>query len=252
MSIEVTDLRPTIIPKSDQLNADQLVAGPVIITVTSVETTSSKEQPVIVHYEGEGGRPYKPGLTMRKVLILAWGENGHHWVGKSMELFHDPSIKFGNDLVGGIRIARLSDIPKDIKVSLAEKKGKKALHEIGVLRQSAELVAALAAIAAATGRDSMSKARALAEGLKNANELASAHEAYRLKVSSLKEAAEKKTTGSDTPAAAFDLAAFTERVKSCTTLEALQVLNDEAEALTGDDKVNAMAVLVARDAEIGQ
>lgn len=248
MTLDATDIRSTIIPKSDQLNADQIVGGPIIITVTDVTVASSKEQPVTVHYEGEGGRPYKPGLTMRKVLILAWGHDATQWVGRSMELFHEPSIKFGGELVGGIRISRLSHIDRDIKVSLAASKGKKALHEISVLRQSDELAAALSAIASATGRDSMAKARAMAEKLTQPNELESAREAYRLKVSSLKEAAEKKAAPAP---AAFDIAAFTERVNACTDLAVLQLMNDEAEDMPeGTDKDAALEVLRARDKEL--
>jgi hypothetical protein len=252
MSIDVRDLRSTIIPKSDQLNADQIVAGPIIITVTSVEA-GSKDQPVTIHYEGEGGRPYKPGLTMRKVLLLAWGHDATQWVGRSMELFHEPSIKFGGELVGGIRISRMSHLKQGIKVSLAASKGKKALHEIGILRQSDELSAALTAIAAATGRDSMKNARALAEALKDPAELASAREAYRLRVSSLKEAAEKKAetaVAAEAPAG-FDLDAFKTRAAACADLEALQVLSDEVEAMPdSDDKTAALAVLVERDGEM--
>lgn len=139
----MTDLRDTIVPKSDQLNAEQLLAGPITITVTEVTVSTaaaaagSKEQPVSIHYQGDNGRPYKPCLTMRKVLILAWGPDGTQWAGKSMELFNDPSVTFGKEAVGGIRISRLSDIPKAIKVSLTATKGRKSLHDIGVLKVAA-------------------------------------------------------------------------------------------------------------------
>ncbi len=126
---EVLDLRHTIVPKSDQLNADQLVGGPMTITVNRVSATSG-DQPVTINYEGDKGRPYKPCLTMRKVLVLAWGHDGNKWPGRSMRVYNDPDVKFGKDLVGGVRISHLSDIPKDIKVSLAVTKGKKALYEI--------------------------------------------------------------------------------------------------------------------------
>ena len=128
--MDVSDLSFSIVPKSDQLNSDQLVGGPLDITVTDVRISSAAEQPVIVHFEGDGGRPYKPCKTMRKVLILAWGPDGRAWRGKSMTLYHDPSVLFGGQAVGGIRISHLSDIPQDIRVSLAATKGKKALHTI--------------------------------------------------------------------------------------------------------------------------
>lgn len=130
MNATVEDLRATIIPKSDQLNADQLVTGPMDITVTDVRLANSPDQPVIVHYEGDGGRPFKPCKTMRRVLILAWGENGRAWIGRSMRLYHAPEVKFGGSAVGGIRISHMTDIPRDINVSLSETKGKKLPHVI--------------------------------------------------------------------------------------------------------------------------
>lgn len=141
--IDVTDLRHTIVPKSDQLNADQLIGGPMTITVTRV-SASSGDQPVTVHYEGDKGRPFKPCLTMRKVLVLAWGHDGTQWPGKSMRVYNDPDVRFGKDLVGGVRISHLSHIAADIKVSLAVTKGKKALYEIKRLADGdAEFTAAI-------------------------------------------------------------------------------------------------------------
>ncbi len=121
---DITSLRDTIIPKSDQLNAEQLLAGPITITVTDVRRTND-EQPVVIHYEGENGRPYKPCKSMRKVLIWAWGEDGSQWIGRSMTLFNDPSVKWAGVAVGGVRISHLSDIQGDIKLALTATKGKK-------------------------------------------------------------------------------------------------------------------------------
>lgn len=126
---EVLDIRHTIVPKSDQLNADQMLAGPMTVTVERVSVSKS-EQPVTIHYVGDGGRPFKPCLTMRKVLALAWGTDANKWPGKSMRLYNDPSVRWGNAEVGGVRISHLSDIPSDIKVSLAATKGKKVQYEI--------------------------------------------------------------------------------------------------------------------------
>jgi hypothetical protein len=130
MNATVEDLRPTIVPKSDQLNAEQLLGGPMTVTVTKVGIGSGEEQPVIVHYEGEDGRPFKPCKTMRKVLIHAWGPDGRQWAGRSMTLYNDPAVKFGGEDVGGIRISHMTDIKNDIKVSLTSTRGKKAKYEI--------------------------------------------------------------------------------------------------------------------------
>ena len=107
----VASLKDTIVPKSDQLNAEQLLSGSMTITVTEVKRGSSDEQPVILHYQGDNGRPYKPCKTMRKVLIFAWGDDGREWVGKTMTLYCDPEVKFGGVKVGGIRISHLSSFP---------------------------------------------------------------------------------------------------------------------------------------------
>lgn len=129
MPIEVSDLRPTIVPKSDQLNSEQLLAGPITIIVSDVRV-GSEDQPVVIHYHGEGGRPFKPCKTMRKALIFAWGPDGREWVGRAMALYNDPAVKFGGEEVGGIRISHLSDVERDVQLSLTKTKGKKALHVI--------------------------------------------------------------------------------------------------------------------------
>jgi hypothetical protein len=128
--VDISDLRHTIVPKSDQLNADQLLGGSMTVRVSQVRLGSTSEQPVTINYEGDGGRPFKPCLTMRRVLILAWGADGTKWPGRSMTLYNDPKVRFGPDETGGVRISHLSHIPQDIKVALTASKGKKAQYLI--------------------------------------------------------------------------------------------------------------------------
>jgi len=125
MLADISNLSDTIVPKSDQLNADQLLGGSMTITVTDVRRGQSDDQPVIVHYQGDEGRPYKPCKTMRKVLIFAWGDDGHAWIGRSMTLYNDPDVKFGGVKVGGIRISHMSDIDADLALSLTATRGKR-------------------------------------------------------------------------------------------------------------------------------
>lgn len=129
------NLADTIIPRSDQMNADDLIAGPMTITVTGV-ARGSVEQPVVVKFDGDGGRPYKPCKSMRRLLIAAWGDNGHDWVGKSMTLYNDPQVRFGGVAVGGIRISHVSHIERDMTIALTVTKGKREQYPVKVLRQA--------------------------------------------------------------------------------------------------------------------
>lgn len=117
------DLSDTIIPKSDQLNADDLIAGPRIIRITAVNKVSG-EQPTHLQYEGGAGRPFKPGKSMRRILIGMWGTDGRNYIGKRLKLYADPSVKFGGKAVGGIRISH-ADIPEAFEMMLTETRGQK-------------------------------------------------------------------------------------------------------------------------------
>ncbi|WP_367126156.1 hypothetical protein [Ralstonia sp. CP] len=184
---DVTDLRGTIVPKSDQLNAEQLLAGDMTITVTDVRM-GSEDQPVILHYENDQGRPYKPCKTMRKLLIFAWGEDGRRWIGKSMTLYNDQQVRFGGMTVGGIRISHLSHIDREISVSLTATKGKKAQHNILPL-EITTLDDVLKAIAAATDRNGMNAAKAKAMKLTSENDVQQAQDAYNARMRELRGAA---------------------------------------------------------------
>ena len=128
---EVLDIRHTIIPKSDQLNAEQLLTGPLTITVSRVTVANKQDQPVSIFYEGDKGRPFKPCKTMRALLAFAWSTNASDWVGRSMRLYCDPAVKFGSEEVGGVRISHLSDISSEkIKASFNVSRGKKAAFEV--------------------------------------------------------------------------------------------------------------------------
>lgn len=137
MNAVLSDLRSTIIPRSDQLNADQLLNGPITITITGVDIHDSAEQPISLRYLDDDGRPYKPGKTMRKVIIFAWGEDGRAWIGKSMTLYNDPAVKFGSIDVGGIRISHMTDIEQEVRLSLNTARGKKGLYVIQKLQRQA-------------------------------------------------------------------------------------------------------------------
>ena len=128
------DLRATIKPKSDQLNADDLIAGPLTIRIADVQV-SAGEQPVAIHFDGDGGKPYKPGKAMRRVLVAAWGADGAAYIGRSLTLYRDEDVMFGGVLVGGIRISHLSHLNKPLTMALAFAKSKRKPFTVQPLAQ---------------------------------------------------------------------------------------------------------------------
>lgn len=128
----VENLRDTITPKSDQLNADDLTGTTMVITVSDVRRGTA-DQPVIIDYYGANGRPYKPCKSMRRVLIYAWGDDGKSWIGKSMQLYNDPEVKFGGVRVGGIRISHLSHIEGSQIMQLTATRGKRSPYRVDPL-----------------------------------------------------------------------------------------------------------------------
>lgn len=127
-------LRDTIIPKSDQLNFDDLVAGTLTVKVSGL-AMGTAEQPVIVKIEGH--RDFKPCKSMRRVLIACWGDQGKDWIGKSMTLYGDPSVHFGGVAIGGIRISHLEGIDKPITIKLTTTRGKRSDYIVNPLAVNA-------------------------------------------------------------------------------------------------------------------
>jgi hypothetical protein len=118
------DLRGTIKPKSDQLNADDLIGGPLTIRITAVSVAEG-EQPVSISFEGDGGKPFKPGKSMRRVLVNLWGPDGAAYVGRSLTLYRDEEVVFGGVAVGGIRISHMSHLQRETTMALTSTKAKR-------------------------------------------------------------------------------------------------------------------------------
>lgn len=124
---DVSDLGDTIKPKSDQLNADDLVTGAITVTIKGV-SRGSADQPVSIDIDGY--MPYKPCKSMRRVMVNIWGVNGAEWVGKSITLFNDPSVKFGGVALGGIRISHASHITQPVTMMLTTTRSKRSAYTI--------------------------------------------------------------------------------------------------------------------------
>lgn len=154
----------TTIPRADQLNADDLLiqrAKTIKITSVDIRLGDPQGQKLVLHYEGENGRPYKPCLGMRRLIGFVWGEESDNFVGRSMTLYNDPDVKFGGEVTGGIRISHMSDIDRPYVMALTVARGKRKsftvrpLHvALGPDRRALEAAAVAAAEAAGKGGQS--------------------------------------------------------------------------------------------------
>lgn len=118
------DLTESIAPKSDQLNADDLISGPITVTIREV-AKGNPEQPVDVHLIEYPGRAYRPSKSMRRVMVSAWGPEASTYAGHQLTLYRNPDITFGRDKVGGIEISHLSHIDKALTIALTATRGKR-------------------------------------------------------------------------------------------------------------------------------
>ncbi len=107
------DLTKALAPKTDQIDATDLIGKPPqVFTITAVTENGSEladQQPVNIRLE-ETNLFYRPSKGMLRVLADNWGTNVQEWVGRRLELYGDPDVYFGREKRGGTRISRLSHI----------------------------------------------------------------------------------------------------------------------------------------------
>lgn len=110
------DLSKTIIPKSDQLNADDLISGSKTIKIRDIKGGADDSQPVSIYFYGDNNKPFKPCKSMRRVLVQLWGADGLQYIGRRIKIFRDDTVKWAGVEIGGIRISHASHIPSDTRV----------------------------------------------------------------------------------------------------------------------------------------
>lgn len=132
----MTDLRQTIAPKSDQLNADDLIGSTKTIKVTKVSLCAEAEQPIAINFEGDDGKPYKPCKSMRRVLVSIWGPDGNAYAGRSMTLYRDDKVLFGGVAVGGIRISHMTNITSPVTMALTATRANRKPFTVQPLREA--------------------------------------------------------------------------------------------------------------------
>lgn len=136
------DLSTTTIPDSTQINAEDFPVGGRTVTITGVRPGTS-EQPVNIELAEYPDRVYRPGKSMRRVLIAAWGPDSDAYIGKKMTLYTDPTIRFGKDEVGGLRISAMSGIDRTLKIALTVTRGSRKPFIVEPLKDAPTAPAAI-------------------------------------------------------------------------------------------------------------
>lgn len=129
----IEDLSRIAEPKSDQLNADDLIGGAITANIINVRLSNTPEQPLIIDIDG-GYKPYKPCKSMSRLLIFCWGKDGRQWIGRSLTMYNDPDVTWAGVKVGGIRISHLSDLTKDMSIALTVTRGKRKPYTVKKLQ----------------------------------------------------------------------------------------------------------------------
>lgn len=126
MSTKFT-MKDVIAAKSDQLNAIDLVGGPMILEITAVRIEhDGKGFKLVINYAGDNGKPYKANKSMSRILAdqKAWGMDENTYVGKFIEVFREPTVIYGGKQEGGIRISRISGIERAVEFKIVITRGK--------------------------------------------------------------------------------------------------------------------------------
>jgi hypothetical protein len=62
--------------------------------------------------------------------------DGNKYIGHRVTLYCDPTVQFGNEIVGGLRISHMTGIDKPLKVPLLIKRGKSAMFTVQPLKEA--------------------------------------------------------------------------------------------------------------------
>jgi hypothetical protein len=159
----MNDFQAVLAPKSDQINAQDLIAGDMTVTIAAVKVTPGTEQPVSIRLEGMD-KVWRPCKTTGRILMAAWGPDTSIYAGRSAQLYLDPEVKWGGMKVGGIRIRALSHLDSELRIALAESKQNRKLFTVKPLATRNPKPAAAAVQADAPPLDAvLQKAKLAAE-----------------------------------------------------------------------------------------
>jgi hypothetical protein len=129
------DIQSLLEAKSDQTNAADLVGAGVTGTIVHMTVNlEAKQQAMTIWLDClPRNKPWKPCKTALRILSHGWKTTDPNaWLGRRVQLYYEEDVHFEKQKTGGIRVQAMSHT-KPFRISLAEKRGKFRMWEIGSL-----------------------------------------------------------------------------------------------------------------------
>jgi hypothetical protein len=109
----VNDMSATIVAKSDQINAADLIGVARTVTVKEVRIKAGDDQPVTIMIEGDK-KAFRPCKGVRRLLVRVWGPDANKYIGQSLTLYCDPTVTWAGKEEGGIRVSHMTGLDEEI------------------------------------------------------------------------------------------------------------------------------------------
>lgn len=126
----------TIVAKSDQINAADLIGISRTITIKEVRIKAGDDQPVTIMIEGDK-KAFRPCKGVRRLLVRVWGPDANKYIGQSMTIYCDPTVTWAGKEEGGIRVSHMTGLNEKIIEFMRTSRAATKPYEIFPLKKEA-------------------------------------------------------------------------------------------------------------------
>jgi hypothetical protein len=74
-----------------------------ITRITSEQVGDDRDQKFAMHFQGNL-KPLLLNKTNTRIMVALYGADSDGWLGKTIQLYNDPTIGFGGQITGGVRV----------------------------------------------------------------------------------------------------------------------------------------------------
>lgn len=79
------------------------------VTSETLKSARGQDQKFVLHFSGPV-KPLKLNVTNQRTIIAAYGDESEHWRGRAIEIYWDPNVTYGSEVIGGVRV-RIPTMP---------------------------------------------------------------------------------------------------------------------------------------------